>query len=1835
MPQNAEAAAFIARVAQLPPGPGASLDDVLKPSINDESELRKLFAQDKKNSRLADPHVGLVDVFDAPEDIRKTRARVVASDEDLAAKYVMALPDERRRKDGAPSMVAGLDDFKKNWSVFTEGSLSQLTDWSNIVAAGGAVQACLAPVPEYAKASKRTLRKYFHNRAFPTSDVDLFLYGLTPEQAEAKINQIYEAVRDSIPWDVTCIRTKHTVSIHSQYPYRAVQIVLRLYQSPAEILAGFDVDAPCCAFDGERVWANPRAIVAMMRQCNTIDITRRSPSYEVRLTKYSARDFEIYVPELKRGDIDPTIFERSIVRIQGLARLLVLEKLATAQDREGYLQSRRQIRGRPQPQDAWRRLLKRKYKGDLKGDDNSGLEMSDYDVVSLHIPYGPGWDARRIEKLVYSTDLGMNSPFNPKNEGRRLHRHTAYFGTMPECLEDCCEHCPKPKNEEERALQEEEDKSYIRGRVEFIVEDPGRQSISGSFNPIDDGEWVEQAYIGESEKFFNAIAAHNRAFVAESIKEGIDVNRRDAVGRTPLQVAILSKAVDIASDLVDANARMTARLVDGRTALHLAAQLDLTEVVRKLLERSAVNAEEAQKKEEEKAAAKEEEQKKAKKVDEDDEDMADDDEDKDEDEDEDMRDSSEDDWSSDDGNAKKKKAKKDEEAPKDDGLIPEENDEDPDVFHIDVTDWDYSLSALDYAVASGSIAVVEQLLTAGANPKLVTKPKHTYEIRYCHPLILTAVAEDDARACATAEKLIAAGAVTSEADENLYTLLHRAVLAGRPQILSTFLKADPNAKAVLNIPWMDDWQCAIFPIVSAIQSGSYSTLAVLLAHGAKVVLERDDFQKARELKMKNNNRAPEKFLTSVPMPVEVALTNYDEVVHLLVALGAEVNLPLRESLRRSGDNRDEHFTALDYTIAIVSKIAEAKKPETQTPTPAPAPTAFGSRPNRRRLVAGGHGLLANAGGGLIGLANVLPDEDVPLWKTELLKVLTEYEKLQRDRSSPQINMYQQDAYLEDIEEYFTGLKTTLEAHQAKRGGEVFRGKMPDSDARLRPLENRMSRYWRSTYQPTYGLQGPFGFHRHGMNEGFGMIKGLADRYQELFVACWSGNNAKIQKLCLPRQSGKSTETPLQISCHWGNNWQGYSPLYIAILRRHWETAKVILAIASAQYSPDDETQTKAAFKANRDLALDDDSDVENDDEDADEDEDMEPEEEISLVDIAKVPSQVHTKTSPQYMLDSVSAPFISKEGKDSLATPIQKAIIDDDFEAFVQILDLYKALPGKSAAANVLGSLIINDRPAMLDEYIRRTGQGFTLTKREAASPELAESQEEEDDDPDHRVYLGLNVHGVKRKDLAKGETRDRRGRTRTRQTRHGGFHGEDEEPLPMLWQAAQWGAVGVVRYLASDQPLAAYKYYASAGGDAHAKLLRRIPDLASVLPDKIGWTMNVFNETVASAAISGGKVEVLQALCTMRGKELEATLHLKHRTLEFNSLLAAARYSDSVELFDFLLSKGVSPLETDVHGWNVIHMLIAQETRGSLNLLQHALKHLPKEITERMLRQQTKGDGDTPLHLAVKKNRTDLIDILLEAGASTFLVREAGGSTPLHLAVKSRLPKITKVLAEAGPSEAITLEDGVGNTPIENAARQAFLEKLKKACGGFSSSPQDFYLNYNKRPFELEKNERELPRLRETIEHLRRDGRLAAGTKLAKELGAFVDRLEARLAKERESAEKRQKEQDAKKPATDKTFNVPRDTSHASKTLEALLEALAARPTLRQLIHVSDVHRSVERSMDQFQESKETLAAKPDDDGIPEEPEVTVSKLSNTYDNIWQSTSPVSRYSRRGRVWF
>jgi len=98
--------------------------------------------------------------------------------------------------------------------------------------------------------------------------------------------------------------------------------------------------------------------------------------------------------------------------MEGLARLLVLEKLKDDNMRASFLEDRRTLRGRPgAAHRSYGRYNRRRYKGDLKEETGLGLEMNDYDVTTLHIPYGPGWDAKRIDKLIYQTVCHQNSFF--------------------------------------------------------------------------------------------------------------------------------------------------------------------------------------------------------------------------------------------------------------------------------------------------------------------------------------------------------------------------------------------------------------------------------------------------------------------------------------------------------------------------------------------------------------------------------------------------------------------------------------------------------------------------------------------------------------------------------------------------------------------------------------------------------------------------------------------------------------------------------------------------------------------------------------------------------------------------------------------------------------------------------------------------------------------------------------------------------------------------------------------------------------------------------------------------------------------------------------------------------------------------------------------------------------------------------------------------------------------------------------------------------------------------------------------------------------------------------
>ena len=150
--------------------------------------------------------------------------------------------------------------------------------------------------------------------------------------------EIEEAVQASIPFPTICVRKANTIAIHSELPqvdtsntWWLIIIKVNSHFAPCRSSCGsmnpqrkywpdltsirparhtmvseisFFLFISNKLVQGYRVWVNPRCLSACIRQCNTIDITRRSPSYEIRLSKYSNRGFEIYLPTLRRDQVN-------------------------------------------------------------------------------------------------------------------------------------------------------------------------------------------------------------------------------------------------------------------------------------------------------------------------------------------------------------------------------------------------------------------------------------------------------------------------------------------------------------------------------------------------------------------------------------------------------------------------------------------------------------------------------------------------------------------------------------------------------------------------------------------------------------------------------------------------------------------------------------------------------------------------------------------------------------------------------------------------------------------------------------------------------------------------------------------------------------------------------------------------------------------------------------------------------------------------------------------------------------------------------------------------------------------------------------------------------------------------------------------------------------------------------------------------------------------------------------------------------------------------------------------------------------------------------------------
>lgn len=550
-----------------------------------ENEDREWFSRAREGWEVLDrqdlcahPHRSLIPLY-AGEGGEAVPAHVgvepaLALDADRSARVFPLNKTSRDELTGTLSVVPTLGEFKTTFlDVFCEGQLRYL-DWNNVFAAGGGVLACAQPCPKEHDDSLTAKRNYFHNVAYSSSDVDLFLYGLNEAEAKRKLEDIYQAVSESCPHTVVCFRSAHAVTLVSQFPFRHIQIVLRLYSSPYEILAGFDVDACTVGFDGKQVYADVRAHHALVTRKNTIDVSRRSPSYEMRLAKYGVRGFEVEVADLDRASVDPGIYERPWNSLDGLAKLLVLERLRTPEQRSRFFEMQKLNRSGADvgmAHHSHRHVVYDSVTQERIEEKLGGTaEVSNYSTVFL--AWGPGESCEKTMRLMATKDFKLNGSWFAKDRAYRL--HPCFFGTMEEVLLDCSPDDPPfpARTEGEDAKLREHRDTYVRGKLTFISDDPGRQRI-GSFHPLSESGWAEGVYFHEStEELFSATNADDAVRVKAALGfcvKGPDV--RDFFGRTALHLALMAGSFRALQVLLDAGASPLEPMAGGKTPFHLCA----------------------------------------------------------------------------------------------------------------------------------------------------------------------------------------------------------------------------------------------------------------------------------------------------------------------------------------------------------------------------------------------------------------------------------------------------------------------------------------------------------------------------------------------------------------------------------------------------------------------------------------------------------------------------------------------------------------------------------------------------------------------------------------------------------------------------------------------------------------------------------------------------------------------------------------------------------------------------------------------------------------------------------------------------------------------------------------------------------------------------------------------------------------------------------------------------------------------------------------------------------------------------------------------------------------
>jgi hypothetical protein len=261
------------------------LKDESPPCKNDDERLDYLVEQEERiRQRGPEDHDLLGDLTLAPDQIDpKITKYYVAPKPAFTFQSMLNKPKDPLEKE---TVKAHLNRIAPNFLPFLE-----TVGDSCMIVAGGAISAPM-------------------NEGF-RQDVDVFVYGLTPQMATEKVKRLFQLYLMQLQTDYHDTWSRCHVAIHQtpqlvklvgylvdkqgKYQSIEIQVILRLYRNIAEILFGFDMPVSSFGFGyvarTAKLFATPLAYWCHQRSVNVFNPANHSPSWLHRLCKYKMRGF--------------------------------------------------------------------------------------------------------------------------------------------------------------------------------------------------------------------------------------------------------------------------------------------------------------------------------------------------------------------------------------------------------------------------------------------------------------------------------------------------------------------------------------------------------------------------------------------------------------------------------------------------------------------------------------------------------------------------------------------------------------------------------------------------------------------------------------------------------------------------------------------------------------------------------------------------------------------------------------------------------------------------------------------------------------------------------------------------------------------------------------------------------------------------------------------------------------------------------------------------------------------------------------------------------------------------------------------------------------------------------------------------------------------------------------------------------------------------------------------------------------------------------------------------------------------------------------------------------